>query len=414
MRIWLLTAAIWLTYSLASGDWLQWRGPTGDNHAPSAQSTPRASWSTEEGFLWKVAVPGRGHSSPIVVGDRIYLTTCDEQAKTRSLLVFDRTTGELLASPIAHHGGLAKTIHAHNTYASSTPASDGERVYAMFDYENSVWITCYDLQGGQLWQRRVAAFDPTVMVFGLGSSPILHEGLLILATEYDGDESGIYAIDKLTGDPVWSTPRQRSLSNSTPIVATLGGRPQILLSGGSHLTAYNPANGDELWRTGGSPVATCGTVVWDESLALVFASGGFPEAMTWAVEVGGEHRMLWHNPVRCYEQSILAVKGYVYAVADSGVAYCWRATDGERMWVKRLGGKYSSSPLLVGERIYVSNEAGTTFVLAASPEEFQLLGQVQLGDEVFATPASVDGKLYYRYADSSSGQRQEYLMAVGE
>ncbi len=413
MRNWLLAGLVWFASGLAWGDWPQWRGPTGDNHAPTAASTPPIEWSNDEGTLWNVAIPGRGHSSPIVVGDRLYLTTCDEQARTRSLLIFDRHTGQLLASPVAHTGGLAERIHAHNTHASSTPASDGEHVYAMFDYENAIWITCYDLDGQQLWQRRVAGFDPQLMQFGLGTSPILHQDLLILATEYDGADSGVYAIDKRTGDLAWKAPRRQTLSNSSPIVATVGGKPQVVISGHASVAAYDVENGHELWKVGGAHQATCGTMVWDQSLDMVFASGGFPESKTLAIKVSDEPHVAWENPAKCYEQSMLVYEGHVYAVADSGVAFCWRAADGERMWTKRLGGKYSSSPLLAGDRIYVSNEGGTTFVIAASPREFEQLGQVQLGDEVFATPASVEGKLYYRYADSASGTRQEYLMAVG-
>jgi outer membrane protein assembly factor BamB len=395
-------------------DWRQWRGPSRDNHAPPSEGVPPDDWTTEEGFAWKTPVPGRGHSSPIVVGNRIYLTTCDEQATTQSLLVFDRKTGDLLASPVAHTGGLAKKIHPHNTHASPTPASDGERVLAMFNFEKAVWITAYDLEGRQLWQTRVAGFDPQQFPFGLGSSPIVHDKLVIMAIEYEGEDSGVYGIDKSNGQQVWQAPRPGNLSNSTPVLATLGDKPQLLLSGHGRIASYDPETGAELWQTPGAPQATCGTMVWDDSLDLAFASGGFPESITMAVSTKGDHKLAWSNRAKCYEQSMLVADGYLYAVTDSGIAYCWRAKDGEEMWKQRLGGKYSSSPLLVGDRIYVSNEAGTTFVFAASPEEYKPLGKIQMGDEIFATPAAVDGKIYYRYADSSNGERQEFLMAVGE
>lgn len=413
MRCWLLAGLVWLSSSVAWGDWPQWRGPTGANHAPASASTPPVEWDTDDGILWNVPIPGRGHSSPIIIGGRLYLTTCDEQAKTRSLLVFDRHTGELLANSIAHSGGLAEKIHAHNTHASSTPASDGKHIYAMFDYENAIWITCYDLAGKQVWQRRIAGFDPQLMPFGLGSSPVLYKDFILLATEYDGEDSGLYGVNKHSGEIAWKAPRRQTLSNSSPIVTFLGGKPQAILSGHASVVSYDPETGRELWKLEGPPEATCGTMVWDESLDMVFASGGFPESRTWAITVADEPQLAWQNPVKCYEQSMVVYAGYLYAVADSGVAYCWRASDGERMWTKRLGGKYSSSPLLVGDRIYVSNEAGTTFVLEATPEDYKQLGKVQLGDEVFATPASVDGRIYYRYADSADGTRQEFLMAVG-
>jgi outer membrane protein assembly factor BamB len=174
----------------------------------------------------------------------------------------------------------------------------------------------------------------------------------------------------------------------------------------------NPQTGQPYWSVPATTLATCGTVVWDND--YVFASGGFPVPGTFAVHVSDHPQVVWSKPVKCYEQSLLTAQGYVYAISDRGVAYCWRASDGEQMWKKRLGGKYSSSPLLIGDQIHVSNESGTTYVFRTNPATFELQAENQLGDEIFATPAVVGNALYMRYARHDGEQRQEYLICIGE
>ncbi|MGI9455413.1 MAG: PQQ-binding-like beta-propeller repeat protein [Aeoliella sp.] len=413
MRL-VLFAILVFPFSAQAADWPQWRGPTGDNHAAAGATAP-TEWSDESGLAWKTPVPGRGHSSPTVWGDRIYVTTCEKENETQSLLVLDRTTGELVKQTVAHEGKLPPKIHGNNTHASPTVACDGERVFALFDNDLAAWVTAFDLDGNKLWQERVAEFNPKKFVFGFGSSPMLVGDLLVVSTEYDGPDSGLYAIDTLTGKRRWHAPRPKSLSYSTPIAAVMAGKRQLVMSGNQQIAAYDPESGSELWSTKASTYATCGTMVWDAKLGLWFASGGFPAKFTCAVSADGDHEVVWNlNKARCYEQSLLAVDGYVYAVADDGIAHCFRGKDGEQMWVERLGGKFSSSPVLVDGKIYVTNEQGATYVFAASPESFESLGENQLGDECFATPTPVDGRLLHRFATSADGVRREYLAAIGE
>ncbi|QDS99975.1 outer membrane protein assembly factor BamB family protein [Adhaeretor mobilis] len=404
---------ITLGSQLAAEDWPQWRGPTGDNHAAAGATAPN-QWSESEGLAWKTPVLGRGHSSPTLVGNRIYLTTADDAAGTQSLLIFDRQTGELLAQPVVHEGGLSQNVHPNNTNASPTVASDGKRVFALFHNNNAAWITAFTLEGQQIWQKRALEFDPQRFKFGFGSSPVVADGLVIVTSEYDGPESGLVAFDCASGEQRWKTPRPESLSYSSVARVQTGGKLQLMLSGNQQIAAYEPSSGEELWSTPGTTYATCGTMVWDEGLGLAFASGGFPETFTLAVEMSGEHKIVWKNQARCYEQSLLLADGYLYAVTDRGVAYCWRARDGEQMWKQRIGGSFSSSPVLVGSEIYVASEKGTIFVYEANPEEFQSLGENQLGDEAFATPTPADGRLYHRYTKMVDGKRQEFLAAIGK
>ena len=404
-----------LTFATSHGqDWLQWRGPTGDNHAAAGATAP-VSWSEKQNLVWNVPVPGRGHSSPTVVGDRIYLTTADLAATKQSLLIYDRNTGEQLAERVVHTGGVTAKMHPNNTHASPTVASDGQHVFALFHNGGAVWVTAFDLNGQQLWQERAIGFQPQTYQFGFGSSPVYVDGLVIVSSEYDGPESGIVALDAATGKQRWKADRPQSLSYSTPARARVNGQLQLVMSGNNAIAAYDARDGRTLWATSGSTFATCGTMVWDESKGLAFASGGYPTKFTSAVRTTGNNELVWTNTkLKCYEQSMLLVDDYLYAVTDSGLVHCLRSTDGEELWKQRLGGSFSSSPLLIDGKIYVTNERGTTFVFAPTPDGFQPLSENQLGTECFATPTPIGNRLYHRYAVGSGAERQEYLVAIGE
>ena len=410
---WSVTFSLLFAAAAANAqDWLQWRGPTGDHHAPAGATAP-SEWSETNGIAWRTAIPGQGHSSPTLVGSRIYLTTADAAAQTQSLLILDRATGKLLREVLVHQGGLPARIHPNNTHASPTVASDGSRVYTLFNNNARAWLTALSLDGEQIWQRDVAGFDPQQYEFGFGSSPRIAGGVLLFASEYDGPGSAIYAVDPETGADAWQADRPDDLSYSTPAVATLGGTTQLLMSGNDLLASYDARTGATLWSIEGSSRATCGTMVWDESLGLVFASGGYPNAFTCAVRTKGEPEIVWQNGVKCYEQSMLTLDGYLYGVSDRGVAYCWRCEDGAEMWKERLAGRYSSSPVLVDGKIYVTNEGGTTYVFRATPNGYEGIATNQLGTSGFATPTPADGRLYHRYGVGEGADRKEFVVAIG-
>ena len=405
-----LILALTLTLAMESiaQDWPQWRGPAGVNHA-SVGATAPVEWGEDFGLAWKTAIPGRGNSSPTLVGDRIYLTTGDESADTQSLLILDRATGELLKQVVVHEGGLPEGVQAKNSHANSTVASDGKRVFAMFLNDEAPILTACDLNGEQLWQQRIPGETRIQFDFGFGSSPIVVDGLVIVATEFNKQGSGIYAFDAKTGTRSWYAPRPEQFSYSTPALALVEDRKLLLMCGNNSFAAYDPMTGQEVWVQEGTTLATCGTMAWDEKLEIGFACGGHPDGFTSAIRLTGSHDVIWEHRVKCYEQSVLTVKGYVYAVSDAGVAYCWRAEDGEEMWVQRLRGSFSSSPILVRDNIYVANESGTTFVFEANHNEFVQLAKNRLGDEAYATPSPVDGRLYHRFRK----QGKEYLAAIG-
>lgn len=394
-------------------DWPCWRGPNGDNHAPEDTDAP-IRWDVKSGtnMVWKTAIPGRGHSSPVIIEEAIFLTTSEQDKQTQSLVKLDRDSGRLTNQWVLHRGTLPKRIHGNNSHASPTPASNGDAVFVVFYTDDAIWVTAMTIDGTRVWQRRVCEFKPSLFQFGYGASPLVEDDLVIIAAEYDGAESGLYALDTRTGKTVWKVNRPSNLNFASPIAATIAGQRQVLLAGADMITSYDPQTGRELWRVDTSTEAICGTVVWDGRQVIV--SGGNPKAGTWCVTGDGTEVSLWQNNVMCYEQSLITIKNFVFGVADNGVAHCWRSRDGGEMWKKRLfGGGISSSPLLVNGRLYVASESGTVYVIAALPDRFDLLAENPTGDSIFATPVAVDNRLYIRTAIGLEADRQEYLVATG-
>ncbi len=393
---------------LHAGDWHAWRGPSGN--AVADGPAPPTSFGPNKNVIWKADVPGRGHSSPIIVGNRVILTTADDRAQVQSVVAFDRATGKQLWKTDVNRGGFPSKIHKKNTHASPTPASDGKRVFAVFNNHDSVQLTALSLDGEQLWQVKAGAYRPSKYQFGYAPSPLLHDGKIIVAAETEND-SYLAAFDANSGKRVWLSPRPKSVSYSSPIVAKVAGREQLLITGLGQLAAYDPANGKPLWSVNAIAPATCGTVVWDGD--VVFGSGGYPTKETVAVKADGSGKVVWRNSEKCYEQSMLAHKGYLYAFDDRGIARCWRVSDGEEMWSERLRGPVSASFTLAGGHLYTANERGTFYVIKADPEEFDLVEEIEMGDESFASPVIVDGQIFLRVADGRGPGRKETLYCIG-
>ena len=226
-----------------------------------------------------------------------------------------------------NQGGFPKKNHAKNTEATSTPACDGERVFAAFFHHESVEVFALDLDGEILWKTVAGPFNPKRYEYGYAPSPLVYRDTIIVAGEYDGD-SFLTVLDRATGKPKWKIQRPASISFSSPVVANVAGRDQLLLSGMQQVWAYDPASGKQLWTTPGTATATCGTIVWDGD--IVFASGGFPQAETLAVLGDGSGQVLWRNTQKCYEQSMLAHDGHLYALTGNGVLFCCAAATDRR------------------------------------------------------------------------------------
>lgn len=391
-------------------DWPCWRGPSLDGKATADQKPP-TSFSERKNVLWRVEVPGRGHSSPVIVGDSIFLATADDQRQIQGAIAFDRKTGRQRWITPIHRGRLPAEIHPKNTHASGTIACNGDAIFTVFFNDSEIKVSAVSVAGKPLWSTSAGRYNPERYKFGYGASPLLYNENVIVAGESDNG-SFIAAFSQQDGSEVWRINRRSDISFSSPIVGHVAGKDQLLISGLFEVSSFDPKTGKKFWAVPGTTQATCGTMVWDGD--IVFASGGYPEAQTIAVKADGSGEVLWKNNQKCYEQSMLAHNGYVYAFTDAGIGVCWRANDGQEMWKTRLGGKVSSSPILAGGNIYAANEAGQIFVFKASPDSYQEVTRTSLGKEIFATPTFVDNKIFYRVAAPKGQQRQEYLYCIGE
>ncbi len=394
-------------------DWPWWRGPYRNGMVNTLTGNGLAG--AELPIVWKSPIGGRGHASPIVVGDRIYLTTALEGDKSKegiqAVLAFDRRTGQQVWRTDVNQGGLPEKIHRKNTHATPTLASDGQRLYVVFVHHDAVHLTAMTLAGEQQWTVTVGPFQPQRYEFGYAPSPVLYRELVIVSSEFDGD-SAVRGLDRSTGKLVWRTPRPVNISYSTPMFAHVANQDQLFMSGGGQVCSYDPATGKQLWATAGTTAATCGTMVWDQD--VVMASGGYPDPETTAVRADGSGTVLWKNKQKCYEQSMLAHNGYLYGLTDRGILFCWRIQDGHEMWKERLEGPVSASPVLVGDQIYWANEKGLCYVFRANPEKFDLITQHQWGEEAFASPAVVGGQFFIRTATGHDAERQEWLICAGQ
>ena len=391
-----------------AADWEQWRGPNSNAVAPPGESVP-VKWTESSNVRWKTKVPGRGHSSPVVVGDLVVLTSADERNRAQAVIAFDRASGKQRWLTGVSRDGFPK-IHAKNTHASPTIAHSDGLFCATFCHHRKIEAVAVDAAGEIVWRKEVGPFSPKAYEYGYAASPTIWQDMLIVTGECD-TSAWMKALDLHSGAIRWQQKRTKVLNWASPIVTKVGGREQLLISGGHMIAGYDPTSGQQRWSAKCLTMATCGTCVWMDG--IIFASGGYPDAQTAAVSADGS-RVLWTNRVKCYEQSMLCHDGYLYAFSDNGVAHCWNAKTGQEMWKKRLRGPVSASPLLVGDTIFATNEAGTTFVFKASPAGFQSVARNQLGEEAFASPAVADNVLYLRVGHGRPSQRQEMLYAIAK
>lgn len=389
----------------SSADWPCWRGPNRNGIAQPQPSLPVA-WGAKENLRWQAEIPGRGHASPIVVGDQVLLPSADDQAEIQWVISYDRDTGRERWRTVAHQGKFDKRGNRKSSQASGSLASDGERVYANFVNDGAVQATALSLDGKILWQRKVAEFDTHQ---GFGASPGLWNGLVYFVADSKAG-GAIVALEGATGKEVWRQGRPKKPNYTSPIVLTIDGRNQLALAGCDLVSSFEPMTGEKLWEINGSTTECVGTIVTDGE--RVFCSGGYPKNHTMAVEADGSGKVAWQNNTRLYVPSMLAYEGHVYCVTDAGVAICYKSDTGEEVWKGRTSGKFSGSPTLAGGNLFVTSESGVTTIIKATPEKFELLGENQLGSESFASPVICGGRIYLRAAETTGGGRQEMLYCI--
>ena len=383
--------------------WPRWRGPSGQGFA-SGTSYPD-KWSATENVLWKVRVPGEGNSSPIVWGDRIFLTAAHEGGRRLSLLAFRRSDGSLLWEAFAPEGRL-ESVHDKNGHASATASTDGRLVFVSF---GSRGLMAFDFDGKLVWRQDLGALNN---YWGSAGSPLLYKDRVILYQDQQRAESFIAAFDSATGKPLWRTARNASVGWGTPVAIRAGGRDEIVVNGQYAVVAYDPDNGRELWRVGGTTMEVVPTVVVGHG--MLFSSSG-RAGPTLAIRPGGQGdvtrtHLVWSSPRGSpFIPSPILHGDQLYMVNDmTSIATAFDAKTGRALWQNRLGAAqregFSASPVVVDGKIFFTNDEGETFVLRGGGE-FNLLHVNSIGERTLASPALVDGRWYIRTAG--------HLFAIG-
>ena len=385
-------------------NWPRWRGPSGQGWVKGNDYPD--TWSDTEGPVWRVEVPGSGNSSPIVWGDRVFLTTSYEGGKRRSILCFDRSDGKLLWETFAPDAQ-PERAHPKNGNASSTPTTDGKRVYAYFGNHG---LMAVDIAGNRVWHRSLGTFKA---FHGTASSPLLYRDRLILVQDHGGESgSFIMALDKKTGREIWRTKRSARVGWGSPISVRVGDHDEIIHSGQQQVQAYDPRTGKHLWTVQGNTFEAVPTPAVGHG--LVFCSSG-RAGPTIAIRPGGsgdvtETHVAWKaSKGSPFVPSSVLYDDYLYMVNDMvSIATCYEARTGKVMWQSRLGKAqregFSASPVAMGGKIFFTNDTGETFVLKAGGE-FDLLHVNHLNEQVLASPALADGHWYFRTA--------KHLLAIG-
>lgn len=385
---------ILLSACASAANWPQWRGPNGDGI--STETNVPVKWSATENVVWKSPLPGNGHSSPTVWADSVFLTTALRDSGERQLLRLDARTGKILwqrsvvTAPV-------EAMHRENSPASSTPVTDGERVFTSFQNGKRVDLQCYDFAGKQLWAQQPLAFNGE---HGYSYTPLLYRDLLILDCRQEG-EAALLALDKRTGKVRWRVePSRRRISHITPLLVNDGQRQQVIVCGSDEIRSVNPDNGETWWRCRGpSDVAVAGLTYGD---GLVFATAGYPERTRMGVRVDGrgdvtDTHVAWKTKRQVtYVPSPVYYDGHFYSVLDEGMVCCFNAKTGETVWDQRLEGRFRSSLVLAGENIYATNDKGVTTVFRATPRAFASVAVNDLGDFCYTTPAIANGRIYLR------------------
>lgn len=387
-------------------NWPCWRGPRGDGTSPD---TVPLKWdaTTGQNIVWKVPIAFGGHSSPIVWGDRIFVTGADEAKARRVLMAFDRVTGKELWNVDVEDAPLEKK-HKLNSWASGTPATDGKLVYVTFLDQKQMLVAAYDISGKEVWKVKPGEF---ASVHGYCSCPVVFENTVIVNGDHDGD-AYIVALDRETGKTIWKTPREnRTRSYCTPIIRDIGGRTQMILSGSKCVSSYDPRTGSRHWILDGPTEQFVASPV--ENKGLIFITGGFPDKHLIAIDPSGSNvitessHVKWHhlNKGVSYVPSPVAANDYFFCVADGGVAGCYDAISGDIKWQERLGRHHSGSLVAASGRVYMLDDDGITHVVKAGPK-FEVLAANPLGEEAYSSPAISNGQILIR--------GDKHLFCIGE
>jgi outer membrane protein assembly factor BamB len=389
-----LTAVLVLATALArteARDWPEFRGPTGQG-VSDERGLP-LNWSETKNVRWKIPIPGRGWSSPVIRGDRIWLTTATDEGRSLRAIAIDRNTGAIIQNIEVFRVKSPGGINPKNSQASPTPVLEGDRVYLHF----GAWGTaCISDAGEIVWKTRLEYDNGQ---HGPGGSPVIYDNLMIVSCDGQ-DIQYVVALDKTTGKVKWKKTRQGFQAYTTPLIIRLAGGDQVVSPGAFRAVAYDPSSGKELWQVRyGEGFSNVPRPVFGGG--LVFICTGFQEPSLLAVRVDGHGDVTRSHIAWSLKRgapltpSPLLVGDELYIVNDSGIATCVDARTGQELWRARLGGNHSASPIFADGRIYFLSEEGQSAVIAPG-KQFQLLATNQLDGETLASMAVSQGSIFVR------------------
>jgi outer membrane protein assembly factor BamB len=379
--------------------WPRWRGPSGQGHVMPGNYAN--SWSPTRNVKWRVPVAGAGNSSPIVWGDRIFLTTAQNNGARLSLIAFNRADGKQLWETVVPTDGV-EHVHQKNGHASATPVTDGQMIYASFGRHGLVG---FDMSGTIVWHRKFGAINN---YHGPAGSPVLYRDRIFIYQDHKGSsdqQAFVGAFEARTGKMIWETPRTETVGWGTPVVINTGTRDELVVNSQRRVAAYDPAGGQELWTVRGMSFEVIPTPVVGDG--LVFTSSG-RAGPTLAIRPGGsgdvtDTHVVWSTPKGSpFVPSGVVHDGLLYLVNDmQSILTVYETRSGELVYQGRMGiaqrEGFSASPVVVNNELYFTNDDGETFVVKAG-REFNLLHTNSLGERTLASPALVDGIWYWRTA----------------
>ena len=384
-----------LTPRVSAENWPAWRGPRGDG--TSLETSAPTEWSATRNVAWKTVIPGAGHSSPIVWEDRVFTATAMPENKERALLCLDRRTGQILWRKAVLTADL-ENKSGENSFASCTPATDGERVYVAFLDIKQVVVAAFDLSGKQLWLVRPGEFQND---HGFSSSPILYQDKVILAAQ--GKQGNfLVALSRADGHTLWKNALDNpSNSFGQPLARLLAGRPQVILYGDKAVTSFNPQDGARLWFVESPSTDFVITPVFNEQAGLLLSTSSWPKKELQAIKPDGQGdvtqtKIVWKNaPGAPYVPSPIAIDRFFLTVSEAGnEIYCFEAATGQVLWHEPFGHCHAS-PVSAGGLVYLLNDKGVTQVIKPG-EKYELVASNDLGEKCYASPAVSRGQIFLR------------------
>jgi len=382
------------TMPLTAANWPCWRGPRGDNTSPD-QNVP-TNWDPANA-LWKTAIPGQGHASAIVFGNYVCTVSALPETKERVLLCLDRANGKILWQKTVVQGPIEKK-HKENSYASGTPATDGQRVYVAFRVGDDIVVAAHEVATGkQLWLVKPGTHKGE---WGFSNEPILYKDKVIL----DGDSKGnsfLVALNCADGSEYWRLNRtNQGISYSAPFIRQLAGRTQMIQCGDRCVTSFDPETGKAFWTVDGPSQEFVASPAYSEKAGLVYVSSSWPKTALYAIRPDGlgnvtKTHVAWRDEKGApYICSPLVAGDYLLTIHNAGRVYCYQADTGKILWAENLG-RHHASPLLVRGLVFFINDKGHINVVKPGPT-FESVAEYELGEQNYASPAISDGQVFLR------------------